>query len=199
MRTGITTTAPALFGSAPDLAVTGPNVGGNTGFIVLGSGTVGAASYAAEKAGIPALAFSGASGSQTAWNATVPSSTQIYSDLATNITNLILDGAAPYLPNDTYLNVNFPKAGDGANCTNANQFQLVLSRILPAVPLITADDVDQCGSKRLPTESTVMGTSGCYVSISVGSASSKTDSNATNQGIVRDRVAKYLSCLPASS
>lgn len=198
IKYGIETTAPRVLGSVPEFAVTGPNVGGNTEFTVLVSGTVGAATYAASTANIPAIAFSGASGDQVAWNATVPAYTQIYSDLATNITNLILDSGAPYLPADTYLNVNFPSAGDGTSCTNAGQFQFVLSRILPAVPLATPNDVKQCGSKRLPKESSIVGTSGCYVSISVGKASSKVDSDAGNQQIVRDKLAKYLSCLPSS-
>ena len=178
--------------------MTGPNVGVNVGLVTLFSGTVGAATYAADRAGIPAIAFSGASGTQTAWNQPVPAYAQIYADLATNITDLVLDGGVPYLPQDTYLNVNFPDAGDGFTCTDVSQFKFVLSRILDAVPIVTGDDVEQCGSTRLPTESSVVGTAGCYVSISVGSASSKTDSTEANQAIVRDRLASSLSCLPNS-
>lgn len=53
------------FGGLPDIAAAGPNVGTNLGLTTLVSGTVGAATEAA-KEGIPGLAFSGSTGSQTA-------------------------------------------------------------------------------------------------------------------------------------
>lgn len=70
MRYGIQTLSPIFFGGAPDIAVAGFNVGANLGTTVLISGTVGAATEAVKK-GIPAIAFSGSTGSQTAWNAGV--------------------------------------------------------------------------------------------------------------------------------
>lgn len=69
---------------------------------VLLSGTVGAATYAAYNAGIPAIAFSGATGSQTAWNAssTFPAYSQVYADLSLNLTDVLVASGTPYLPND---------------------------------------------------------------------------------------------------
>jgi broad specificity polyphosphatase/5'/3'-nucleotidase SurE len=79
-----------------------PQVGNNIGLAVLLSGTVGATTYAAYNAGIPAVAFSGATGSQTAWNAsaTYPDYSQVYADLALNLTDHLVASGAPYLPNN---------------------------------------------------------------------------------------------------
>lgn len=49
IRYGIETLAPRFFGSEPDIAVTGPNVGSNLGLAVLVSGTVGAATEAVKQ------------------------------------------------------------------------------------------------------------------------------------------------------
>lgn len=68
VKYGVSTLAPKFFGGAPDIVVTGPNVGSNLGLVAFFSGTIGAATEAA-KEGIPAIAFSGTSGTATAWNA----------------------------------------------------------------------------------------------------------------------------------
>ncbi|GFF41087.1 acid phosphatase [Aspergillus udagawae] len=191
MKYGISTAAPPFFnGAPPALAVSGPNVGSNLGLAVYFSGTVGAAHYASE-AGIPAIAFSGSSGSQTAWNAAVPAYSQVYAQLATKITNKVVASGTPYLPDQVWLNVNFPEVSN--ECASADDFKFVLSRIFSGV--FSADDVKTCGSSRLPTESTVVGTDGCYVSISVG-WSDKTDAAADVQAIVLDKLGDLLVCLP---
>jgi hypothetical protein len=53
MRYGIETLSPKFFGGAPDIAVTGPNVGSNLGVVVLASGTVGAATEAVKEGMYP--------------------------------------------------------------------------------------------------------------------------------------------------
>ncbi|RHZ60711.1 5'/3'-nucleotidase SurE [Aspergillus thermomutatus] len=195
MKYGINTTAPPFFnGAAPALAVSGPNVGANLGLSVYFSGTVGAAHYASE-AGIPAIAFSGSSGSQTAWNAAVPAYSQVYAQLATKVTNQIVASGTPYLPDQVWLNVNFPEVSD--ECASADDFKFVLSRIFTAVPLVSGDDVETCGSSRLPTETTVVDTDGCYVSISVG-WSDKTDADADVQAVVLDKLGDLLWTIPLS-
>ncbi|KAF7122786.1 hypothetical protein CNMCM5793_000896 [Aspergillus hiratsukae] len=187
MKYGISTAAPPFFnGAPPALAVSGPNVGANLGLAVYFSGTVGAAHYAAE-AGIPAIAFSGSSGSPTAWNAPVPAYSQVYAQLATKITNQIVASGTPYLPDQVWLNVNFPEVSD--ECASADDFKFVLSRIFSGI--FSDDDVETCGSKRLPTETTVVDTDGCYVSISVG-WSDKTDAAADVQAIVLDKLSDLL-------
>jgi hypothetical protein len=65
------------------------------------------------------------------------------------------------------------------------------------VPILTGKDVVTCGNGgRLPTESAVVGKSGCFVSVSVGKASSKGDASAAEQGVVLGRLKGVLSCLP---
>lgn len=152
---------------------------------------MGAASAASNQLGIPAIAFSGSTGSQTAWNVATPAYSTIYAELALNVTDTILASGTPYLPNGTYLNVNFPSAGSGTSCTDVTQFKFVLSRILSS----SGTTVSTCGSDTLPTESSVVGTSGCYVSISVGNASTKNDGTEAQQAVVLEKLESILSCL----
>ncbi len=74
-------------------------------------------------------------------------------------------------------------------------FKFVLSRIYPAVPIISRDDVETCGSRRLPIERKVVGTEGCYASISVGKID-KSDAEADVQAVVLAKLEDILSCLP---
>ncbi|PSN73591.1 sure-like protein [Corynespora cassiicola Philippines] len=194
IKTGIDTTAPQLWdGEKPELAVTGPNVGSNIGIQVPFSGTVGAAVYAAKTARIPALAFSGWSGDPTAWNQPTPLHSEIYADLALNVTSTIIASGKPYLPADTWLNVNFPDVSS-TKCSNPNEFKYILSRINWGI--ISEPDTPWCGSDRLPTETEVILKSGCYVSISVGDANDKTTIDAARQKEVLAKLEPILSCLP---
>ncbi|KXS94289.1 hypothetical protein AC578_6792 [Pseudocercospora eumusae] len=197
IRYGIETLSPKFFGGAglPDLAVTGFNVGTNLGIVTQFSGTVGAAVEAA-KAGVPAIAFSGSTGSQTAWNAPMGEYVKIYAELSTNVTKTLTETSRPWLPEDTWLNVNFPAVSETCKC--AADFKFVLSRIYPKVPIVGAPDVETCGSDDLPTERTVVGTEGCYASISVGELN-KTDAGEKEQAIVLEKLKSILSCLPKGS
>ena len=168
----------------------------NLGSTVLVSGTVGAATEAS-KEGIPAIAFSGTTGSQTAFTAPVQTYMTVYADLSTNVTQSLVASGKPYLPPDVWLNVNFP-AVSNSTCSSPADVRFVLSRINSATSS-TAQDVNTCGSTRLPAETTVVDMSGCYASISVGNAVAKTDANATEQAIVLKKLQSILSCLPNSS
>ncbi|OQE18744.1 hypothetical protein PENSTE_c017G05395 [Penicillium steckii] len=197
MKYGINSIGPKFFDGPPDLAVAGPNVGNNIGIAVYFSGTAGAATYAAHHDGIPAIAFSGATGSQTGWNesSSYPHYSQVYADAATNFTNLLVGTGTPYLPNDIWLNVNFPSVSD-SKCASSEEISFVLSRIHVAIPLITPDDVTTCGGSRLPSEIGVSIASGCYASVSVGMAGTKEDANATMQGAVLKKLSDVFTCLP---
>lgn len=105
----------------------------------------------------------------------------------------MLASGAPYLPQGVYLNVNFPAVG--GSCGTAGAFKYVLSRV-NAAGSGAAADVSACGGTRLPTETRVVGTSGCYVSVSVGDARTKGDSTAANQKVVLGKLGSLLSCLP---
>jgi hypothetical protein len=122
----------------------------------------------------------------------------IYADLSTNVTQTLVNSGAPYLPRNVWLNVNYPEVSD-STCSSASDFKFVLSRIHIAIPFLTPDDVKTCGNDgRLPTESNVVGTEGCYASISVGVADTKLDASAKQQRVVLNKLKSILSCLPSS-
>ncbi|KAH6893054.1 survival protein sure-like phosphatase/nucleotidase [Thelonectria olida] len=193
IRYGIDTFGPQLWdGAAPELAVTGPNVGTNLWLQVPFSGTVGAACYAAHDAGIPAIAFSGASTGNLAWNTSpVPARSTVYAELATTLVKKIVDSGKPYLPDDVFLNVNFPKVS--GSCTKASDFKWVLTRINPGT--FSAPDVEWCGSTRLPTETEVVLGGGCHISVSIGDASDKTTVNDDRQATVLAKLKDILVCV----
>ncbi|KAI5461661.1 survival protein sure-like phosphatase/nucleotidase [Mariannaea sp. PMI_226] len=192
IRYGIDTFGPQRWnGEAPELAVTGPNVGSNLWLQVPFSGTVGAACYAAHDAGIPAIAFSGASTGNSAWNTTpVPARSAVYAELATTLVNKIIDSGKPYLPEGVFLNVNFPKVE--GKCTKAADFKWILTRINPG--LFSPPDVKWCGSTRLPTETDVFLSGGCRISVSIGDASDKTTINDDRQDTVLAKLKDLLVC-----
>nr|GAT51050.1 predicted protein [Mycena chlorophos] len=199
VRYGIQTLAPEFFdGDAPDFVFSGPNVGNNLGSTVLISGTVGAATEAALE-GIPAIAASGDTGDQISYTTleSSPTSTDtkaalLYAQLGVVILDQILSTSTPYLPSGHLLNVNYPAAGSGS-CTAVSDFKYVLTRINAATSSTPAD-VTTCGSDRLPTESSVVAKSGCFVSISVMQASNKGDATEANQAVVLSKLSPILSC-----
>jgi len=197
MRYGISTLGPQLWsGSPPDLAVAGPNVGSNLYLQVHFSGTVGAAVYAAKEAKIPAIAFSGASGGNLAWDThPVPLRSSLYAELATKLVNELTKGGKPYLPEDIWLNVNFPEVTE--HCSNVEDFMWILTRINFGV--FSKPDVEICGRDRLPTETEVVLAKknvGCFVSVSVGDALDKSTADRERQAVVARRLGGLLGCLP---
>jgi Survival protein SurE len=168
---------------------------GNLGVVVPISGTAGAASAAADQLSIPGIAFSGSTGSQTAWTVSpVPDYVPLYANLAANLTTTLLESGTPYLPSGIWLNVNFPGAGSGTSCTQSSQFKFVLSKIYASLGM----DVVTCNNDGwLPTESKVVGTSGCYASVSVGKASDKMDADEEAQAAVLSKLSGILTCLPS--
>lgn len=199
MRYGISTFGPGVWdGAAPELAVSGPNVGSNVGFIQTEfSGTIGAACYAVDQ-GIPALAFSGLTSGNLAWDTTpVPARSLVYADLALNLTSAVLAAGAPYLPDGVFLNVNMAEVGEGDDCADASDFRFVLSRINTPSILSSTDVTTSCGGSWLPTEKSVVD-AGCYVSVSVGSCSDKTTADATAQQTVLDKLGDLLTCVVSS-
>lgn len=184
-------TTPYL-GAAPALVLTGPNVGSNLGIATLFSGTVGAAAAA----GLPAVAFSGASGAPRP-HTVLPAEDYavVYAGAALRLAAALAAAGPPYLPAGVALNVNFPAAGAGTACVAAGDVVFVLSRVYSALGLPV--DVETCGSKALPTESTVVGTKGCYASVSVFETASKLDAGEAKQAVVLARLAGLLQCLPS--
>ncbi|KZT25036.1 sure-like protein [Neolentinus lepideus HHB14362 ss-1] len=196
VRYGIQTVAPKFFGTKPDFVVSGPNVGNNLGPGITRSGTVGAASEAA-KEGIPSVAFSGNTLSQISYTTLESEPTsdytiaaEIYSQLTARFTRILLAVPGPILPYQISLNVNYPSI---TNCTSADDYKFVLTRIATDP---TATDVYQCGTDHLPQETAVVQSEGCYASVSVFNATTKTDVDAGTQAFVRDKLALFglLTC-----
>lgn len=116
---GLDIQAQERWGSPPDLVLSGPNEGRNIGYIVVSSGTVSNAQYAAMR-GIPAIAFS--AGEDTRDNTTLasPKSREV-ADLAADFVDRLAVKAAeePIMPPGTALNVNFPDDLEAAQWVSA--------------------------------------------------------------------------------
>ncbi|EPQ52762.1 sure-like protein [Gloeophyllum trabeum ATCC 11539] len=192
---GVQNLSSTYLGGPPSLILTGPNVGNNLGIVTQFSGTVGAASEGA-KLGIPSIAFSAATGSERSYTELAPGDySYIYAQASLRLAGaLVQSGATPYLPAGTALNVNFPAAGPGTDCASPEDFKFVLSRVYSVLGLPV--DVQTCGSSSLPSESSVVGTDGCYASVSVFKASSKTDASKSDQQTVLNSLGALLTCLP---
>ncbi|TFK49920.1 sure-like protein [Heliocybe sulcata] len=193
---GVQNLSSTYLGGAPSLILTGPNVGSNLGIVTQFSGTVGAASEGV-KLGIPAIAFSGSGGSERSYTELAAGDYSfIYAQASLRLADaLVNSGASPLLPSGTALNVNYPDAGAGTDCASADDFKFVLSRVYSVLGLPV--DVTTCGSSSLPTESSVVGTDGCYASVSVFNADSKLDAGKSAQQAVLDSLSGILTCLPS--
>lgn len=110
---GLEVVGKARWGKAPDLVLSGPNEGQNVGAIILSSGTVSAAQYAAVS-GIPAIALSaGANTEGTSLDNPVSDTVAQRSvELVTHLD--ARGGEGPLLPPGLALNVNFPDQPAGA-------------------------------------------------------------------------------------
>ncbi|KAL0577603.1 hypothetical protein V5O48_004364 [Marasmius crinis-equi] len=201
VRFGIQTLAPQFLGGAPDLVVSGPNIGNNV-VLLGGSGTVGAATEAALE-GVPSVAFSASSDSLDSVSFTTLTSSpdssgtlaaRLYAQLSVKLTDALLASPIrPILPPNISLNVNYPPVS--SQCSDVSDFHYVLTRVFPNLFGIFTD-VDTCGSTSLPDEGLVILRSDCFVSVSVMDARTKTDVNAATQEAVLNRIAGLLSCLP---
>jgi 5'-nucleotidase len=105
---GLDVLAQARWGKAPDLVLSGPNEGQNVGKLVINSGTIGNAQFAAGR-GIPSIALS--AGTDTVDN------TSLAAAGSTTVAQLSIKliaalqakaGTSALLPTGVALNVNFP-------------------------------------------------------------------------------------------
>ncbi|KAJ3555083.1 hypothetical protein NP233_g12290 [Leucocoprinus birnbaumii] len=197
---GINTLAPKFFnGQKPDLVVAGSNIGNNLGTTIQISGTDHAAMEAANL-GVPAIAFSGASGSQVSYTVldTNPTSSAvvaagIYNQLTVRLVETLLNTTADQaqiLPPGTVVNVNYPSV---SNCPSASDFKWVFTRTLPAAAGTV--DVNICGNGGvLADERTAIAVAGCWTTVSVFSSATLGDVDATTQQAVVEALQPILSC-----
>ncbi|MYN27959.1 5'/3'-nucleotidase SurE [Duganella levis] len=107
---GLDVLAQARWGKAPDLLLSGPNEGQNVGKVVINSGTIGNAQFAAGR-GIPSIALS--AGTDTIDNAGLANAkSKTVAQLTTKLITALQAkaGSSALLPTGTALNVNFPDA-----------------------------------------------------------------------------------------
>jgi len=197
VKYGLSNLSSKFFDGPPDIVLTGPNVGNNLGIVTQVSGTLGAAAEAV-KQGIPAIAFSGATGPHRPYTElTVGDRSSVYAQVAARLTQALITSGKPYLPPGVGLNVNFP-ASNTTTCSTPYQFRFVLSRIYNNR---FATDVSICGSTHLPAESDVIRpkspsqSHGCLVSISTFSGATKIDAGKDAQAFVLRKLAPMLTCL----
>ncbi|QRV75318.1 hypothetical protein RhiJN_03333 [Ceratobasidium sp. AG-Ba] len=191
IKYGIATLAPKFFGGAPDLVVTGPNVGTNLGLATFFSGTVGAATEAV-KQGFPAIAFSGKTGSARSYTTLQPGdSSFLYSQISQKLVATLTATSKPWLPSGVGLNINLPAIS--STCASVKDFQFVLTRLYWN-PF--RSDVVTCNNGgHLPDESSVNGNSGkCYVTISAFDATNKRDASVEDQAAVLAKLSSILVC-----
>jgi 5'-nucleotidase len=107
---GLDVLAPARWGKAPDVVLSGPNEGQNVGRIVNGSGTVSNAQFAASR-NIPSIALSAGTDTVDNTNLANPNS-KIVAQLTTKLLKALQAkaGSGALLPVGVALNVNFPDA-----------------------------------------------------------------------------------------
>jgi 5'-nucleotidase len=111
---GLDVLAMKRWGRAPDLVLSGPNEGQNVGYVVLTSGTVSNAQFAATR-GIPAIALSAGENTRDDPGLANPLSPEIARLSAEFVQQLDQRaGTGPVLPPGVALNVNFPDELAGA-------------------------------------------------------------------------------------
>ncbi|KAB5589020.1 hypothetical protein CTheo_7532 [Ceratobasidium theobromae] len=182
IKYGTSTLASKFFDGAPDIVVTGPNVG------TISSG----AATEAVKEGLPAIAFSGDSGSARSYTTLqAGDSSYIYAQVAQKFVAALTSTAKPWLPSGVGLNVNFPAIS--STCAQVNDFKFVLTRIYWN-PL--RKDVVTCNNGgHLPDESGTISTSNkCYVTISAFKSSNKLDASVKQQAAVLEKLSSILVC-----
>jgi 5'-nucleotidase len=108
---GVDVVAARRWGRPPDLVISGPNEGGNTGPPIISSGTVSCALYAINR-GLPAIAVSDAPWDKVAWTRLAPDSRAwAVADLVVRLVAALEAGrrpGKPLLPRGAGLNVNVP-------------------------------------------------------------------------------------------
>lgn len=115
MLYGIDVVANERWGRAPDLVLSGPNIGQNSGNIVVSSGTVSNVQYAIMR-DIPAIALSAGENSASGADLANPLSTRVASRSLELIDSLeAASHGGRLLPPGLALNVNFPDAPETAS------------------------------------------------------------------------------------
>lgn len=124
---GVDVLAKKKWGGAPDLVISGPNEGNNTGAITASSGTFNNLVYMINR-NLPALAVSDAASAQVTWSTALPGSHRAYEVAGiviklvdTLVANKAKAGGA-LMPEGVGLNVNIPDFAAGAGAALPYRF-----------------------------------------------------------------------------
>ncbi|KAF1915621.1 hypothetical protein BDU57DRAFT_577407 [Ampelomyces quisqualis] len=184
----------------PDLLLVGPMIGDTLGHNRFDyTGTI-IRSYA--KDGHPIISFAGPTGSH--FNPDRPNEhrewSKIYAQLAKHITETVIKSRKPYLPEGTYLNVNFPYI-DFVNqrCSNVRDFKFILTSHFRGDSGVLS--YMHCGQWGFPFETEVVDRDdGCYVAITLGRSPSdwfgSEKPGVFDRQDVIGRLKPILECLP---
>lgn len=196
IRFGLDTLAPRLYNRKPDLILTGPNVGKNTGVQDPFSGTLGAAAYGSRQ-GVPAIAISADDGNRHSYENVLPDDpSEIYANATMRVIDELvkpntMEGPS-YLPEGCVLNINLQKAGPQTNCKSANDYKFALTTIFG---IHHSSGFTHCGSQVLPGEQAVLETHlGCWASVTIIQAGKFIDGSSAQKQFLLNRAPEFFSC-----
>lgn len=125
---GLDVAAPAKWGKQPDLVISGPNEGNNTGLVVNSSGTVANALYGINR-GVPSIAISAGETTGRSFASLVPGTDVAYkgAEVVLQILETLKRKGklpVPLLPAGTGLNVNIPAVTGACNASGYRLTQI---------------------------------------------------------------------------
>lgn len=116
---GLDVAAPAIFGGAPDLVLSGPNEGNNLGLVTSHSGTIGA-TVTALNLSVPAIGLSASRDDGT------PEEAELIAEIILELVDAVNGSRGIRLPAGTGLNVNIP---DVDPALEADDYSFSLTRV----------------------------------------------------------------------
>jgi hypothetical protein len=117
---------------------------------------------------------------------------KLYAAAAAKLINHLVARGRPFLPGDTWLNVNFPRY-NSTGCSKVSDVKFVMTRIAD-----NDDNGKACGSLQLPTELSIVLGQGCYCSVSVGDAVTKKAASPSIQRQVMAKLDGLLTHVPSA-
>ncbi|THH31061.1 hypothetical protein EUX98_g3124 [Antrodiella citrinella] len=200
MKFGIQTLSPEFLGGPPDIAISGPSVGG--------SASLHAFIYVHYQQHFPNCCHGGRARYPRGHVLRRPSfhllrlvhharyepqlhrhqSILLYVDLVTKFTGALWNSGAPFLDPDVVLAVNFPAIAGSATVDDVT---FVMAKM--ATHNITTIEI--CGREQLPLVDEVMMTKGCFASVTALNGRAFNDLSAEHEQRVFDRIGTLIGCL----
>ncbi|KAA1112313.1 hypothetical protein PGTUg99_014333 [Puccinia graminis f. sp. tritici] len=183
IRFGLDTLTPRFYDGMPDLIVTGPNVGKNTGLQDRFSGTLGAAAFGSRQ-GVAAIAISADDDNRHGYQTgdSEEKSSEIYAKATMRVLDefiLKMENTAEGPPND------FVPAGCVLN----------INLLTTIFGIRHQSGIDHCGSPFLPGEQAVLDSqNGCWAAVTLIQSHSFLDGSSEQKQALLDRAPEFFSC-----